>query len=395
MMRLTRLFPPMLPPPDYSHLVLVEPPSRRRVLICFSGATHFERELLAGILLFNQEGEFWRIEYSEPQYCLGKIKDFKPDGVLWIGSVGPILTELNSLSLPMVQMIPSRFSHLSTICIDDDDLGLMAADYLFSLSPSSFLYWGEKELGGLRETSFMARLKELGVTESQCSALSKANRETFMAVVSQKSLPLAIHCEHDILGKQAIDWLMDEGFAVPQKVIVLGTGDDPIYCNACEPSLSSIVLRYSQGGYDGAKQLQELMNNEEAEGRLKFITPKNIHERGSCSPFKSVDPRLQRAMQFYLENMELGQNVEEVCRFSELSYRSFHRLFKDSIGLSPKSWMEMEQFKRAQNLLKNSREKLSVVAQKCGYSDDKSLIRSFRRLGRSTPSHYRKTETKS
>ena len=384
----------MLPNPDYSHLVLLEPPSRRRVLICCSGKNYFEREVVSGILLYHQESDLWRIEYSDAQNYLEKIKNFKPDGIIWVGSEAPIFTELNSSSLPLVLIAPSRSSHVSTICIDDDDLGLMAADYLFSLSPSSFLYIGEKDLGGLRETSFMARLKELGVSEAQCFSLSKPSRELFLACVSQQAFPLAIHSEQDILGKQAIDWLMDEGYSVPQKVIVLGTGDDPMYCNACVPSLSSIVLRTSQGGYDGAKQLQELMNNEEAEGRLKFITPKNIHDRGSCSPFKSVDPRLQRAMQYYLENMELGQNVEEVCRFSELSYRSFHRLFKDSIGLSPKSWMEMEQFKRAQNLLKNSREKLSVVAQKCGYSDDKSLIRSFRRLGRSTPSNYRKTETK-
>jgi transcriptional regulator GlxA family with amidase domain len=95
-------------------------------------------------------------------------------------------------------------------------------------------------------------------------------------------------------------------------------------------------------------------------------------------------------MQYYLDHMERGHNVEEVSRRSELSYRSFHRLFKEQLNIAPKSWMEQEQFKRARRLLETSNLKLSDVAGQCGYSDDKSLIRAFRRLGRETPASYRK-----
>jgi LacI family transcriptional regulator len=378
---------------DYAQLVLLEPPERRRVLICFDCENYFEREVLAGILQFSQESVQWRCEFFKAGDLHEAINNFSPEGVIFVNECFP--ASMEEIKIPSVHISPRRRSKAYTICMDDDDLGLMAADYMFSRSPRHYIYCGARELGNLRQLSFEARLNECGVGKDQVSLLSLPQREAMLELLNEKSFPVAIYCEDDIWGRRVIDWLSDEGISVPQKVIVLGTGDDPLLCNACVPALSSMVLRFAQGGYDGAKQLQELMEKDDFEGRLKFIVPKNIHERASSSPFSSIDPRIVRSMQYYLDHMDLGQNVEEVCRFSELSYRSFHRLFKDSVGVSPKSWMEMEQFKRAKNLLENSREKLSVVAKKCGYTDDKSLIRSFRRLGRHNPSHYRKTPSSS
>lgn len=69
----------------------------------------------------------------------------------------------------------------------------------------------------------------------------------------------------------------------------------------------------------------------------------------------------------------------------------FHALFREATGITPGQYLTQARLERAQNLLRETRLSMSVIAEKVGFSSQSALTHAFRRyLGR-TPAEFRKT----
>jgi LacI family transcriptional regulator len=378
----------------YEKIHLLHEPRKKRVLIALDTSSHFQRTLLESALQFVQEIQLWQIQIAEPgDLNPGLIHGFEPDGLLCSPLNLEQLHHIEASAIPFINTTENTLRSKGPLLrLDDYDLGAIAADFLHQRNPKHLIYCGTNPQ---REASFFERCLDQELTKDKLSPWSGDIDESFFEHLKTLPKPLAIYAENDRLGQHLIQRLTEQGLEVPQQAIVLGTGNDPLFCNACCPPLSSVSLKSANAGYEAAQMLHHWMDGSPPDWQQKLIAPAHVTERGSSSIHSEVDPRIARAMQYYLNHMENGHNVEEVSRRSELSYRSFHRLFKQQLNCAPKSWMEQEQFKRARSLLENSNLKLAEVALRCGYSDDKSLIRAFRRLGRKTPASYRKASPSS
>lgn len=82
--------------------------------------------------------------------------------------------------------------------------------------------------------------------------------------------------------------------------------------------------------------------------------------------------------------------VGDAVRLSGVSHRRFIALFRQSVGLPPKSWLRVQRFQRVlTNLCRHSDEPLAALASGAGYSDQSHFNRDFLAFTGFTPQAYR------
>ena len=101
--------------------------------------------------------------------------------------------------------------------------------------------------------------------------------------------------------------------------------------------------------------------------------------------------RLQRALEFIEEHLNDNVSLSELAEAAgNLSNYHFARLFKQSTGHSPYQYFIRQRIRRAQIMLRNQKLlSLGEIAFECGFSDQSTFSRVFRRVVGSTPKAYR------
>lgn len=87
-----------------------------------------------------------------------------------------------------------------------------------------------------------------------------------------------------------------------------------------------------------------------------------------------------------------GENIEnaKLAELMHVSENHFYYLFRETIGMSPRQYMNELRLKKALNLLKEGKYNLTEIAEKAGFSDYNNFGRQFRRYYGCTPKEMEK-----
>jgi AraC-like DNA-binding protein len=122
-------------------------------------------------------------------------------------------------------------------------------------------------------------------------------------------------------------------------------------------------------------------------GQQVDIISKFIYEK-SCSMSVKGDDVVQSALAHIIENNGLGSLVE-LRKNLHITERTFERRFEQYVGVSPKLFSRIVQFKSSlDQLQKTSFSRLSDLAYKNGYADQSHFIRSFKEFTGFNPLQY-------
>lgn len=97
--------------------------------------------------------------------------------------------------------------------------------------------------------------------------------------------------------------------------------------------------------------------------------------------------RVSAHVEAYLQGPIFTSTLAEVA---QLSTGHFCRAFKVSTGETPHAYVVRQRIRRAQLLMRDTRDTLSQIACACGLSDQAHLTRLFRRLIGTTPLAWRR-----
>jgi AraC-like DNA-binding protein len=105
---------------------------------------------------------------------------------------------------------------------------------------------------------------------------------------------------------------------------------------------------------------------------------------------KDLNNKLKLALKFMRENLKSGVTLAQLADAANLSPFHFHRLFKSVYELTPLQYFTRLRMKEVCKLLAKTKRPISLVATACGFEDQSSFIRLFKKEFKQTPLAYRK-----
>lgn len=84
-----------------------------------------------------------------------------------------------------------------------------------------------------------------------------------------------------------------------------------------------------------------------------------------------------------------GFKVSPLCQLFEISDRQLHRLFTDSLGISPKDWLRRERMVQARQLLMEGLP-VKKAALQLGFLSTKDFSREFHHFHEVTPTDFQR-----
>lgn len=100
--------------------------------------------------------------------------------------------------------------------------------------------------------------------------------------------------------------------------------------------------------------------------------------------------RLKKAISFMKKNLSTTITLKELAEASHLSSYHFLRCFRSAYSKTPFQYLTHLRLKLACKLLRETKQPVNAIVSKCGFENDSSFIRLFKREFRITPIVYRK-----
>lgn len=147
------------------------------------------------------------------------------------------------------------------------------------------------------------------------------------------------------------------------------------------------------GGFSSVCVCSSLESMESFEyDRTMLLLKQQMSQKvqGMLAAISTLDSRNLRHMRESLySDPSKNWDVEEICRDFLLSSGHFRAKYREQFGISFHKDVIQSRISMAKYLLLTTSLNTAVIAQKCGYLDDKYFLRQFRQLTGKTPQQYR------
>ena len=167
--------------------------------------------------------------------------------------------------------------------------------------------------------------------------------------------------------------------------------NDPLLCELCEPSLSSIALDAYRAGYEAAGVLHRLMDGLAAEPETRILVePTHVSRRQSTASGFDRDAVVAAAHRFIFDRLDdRSLQVSDIARHCGVSRRLLETRFVQAVGRTLLQELTALRMERACTLLRDSPDTVSAIAAACGFGDANYFTKAFRRHQGLAPLKYR------
>lgn len=127
--------------------------------------------------------------------------------------------------------------------------------------------------------------------------------------------------------------------------------------------------------------------------QLEIYKPTNRIKAQNEITKKDLNNKLKLALKFMKENLKSGVTLAQLADTANLSPFHFHRLFKSVYELTPLQYFTRLRMKEVCRLLTKTSRSISLIGTDCGFEDQSSFIRLFKKEFKLTPLAYRKIKS--
>lgn len=202
---------------------------------------------------------------------------------------------------------------------------------------------------------------------------------------------LGVFAAMDQRGRHVIEACREVGLRVPEDVVVLGVDNDPLLCELCEPSLSSIALDAYRAGHEAARVLHRLMEGEQVEPHTRILVgPTHVSRRQSTASGFDQDRVVAEARRFIFERFgECRMQVSDIARHCGVSRRLLETRFRQAMGRTLLAELTEVRMEHARTRLRDSDATVAEVSEACGFADPNYFTKAFRLNSGCAPLKYR------
>jgi len=133
-----------------------------------------------------------------------------------------------------------------------------------------------------------------------------------------------------------------------------------------------------------------LASQLEANALLLNLIFELYHENRKREQTPGSESRIHLLIRELKHNISKWWTVSEMAAYCNISENQLRRIFRETTGMSPKSYIETVKMRRGVELLCGSKCKISEVAANLGYVDQYHFIRRFKKVIGIPPARYRR-----
>ncbi|HEX4350205.1 MAG TPA: XylR family transcriptional regulator, partial [Verrucomicrobiae bacterium] len=372
-------------------------PRRRQVAVLIDFSRSYGRGLLSGVAKFVREHHEWSVQSEEWRWTDATpawFKNWQGDGVIaWVET--PELADIiHSLGVPAVDVRGSvKDCGLPLIATENKTVVELVAEHFMQRGFRHYAFCGfvGANYSDQRSRLFQERLSQSGLAcavyhppetsrDAQVIELEKRGL-LFQDHLSNwlKSLPkpVGIMTCNDIRGHQVVNACRRANLAVPEEVAVVGVDNDEIFCELCDPPLTSVALNTLQIGYEATVLLERMMNGGKSPEKPVRLPPLGIVTRRSSDVLAMSDRQLAAGTRFMREHAFQAININEVAKAAGMSRRVFERRFVAQVGRAPKAEVLRLRLERVKDLLADTDWTLAQIAERTGFKYSEYLHTVF------------------
>jgi LacI family transcriptional regulator len=320
----------------------------------------------------------------------------RPDGI--IGFVGEqIIPALRATDIPIVCVNSiHNLREFVRVRSDAHAVGALAAKYYLDLGYKEFAFCTDVPYhfySQSRWKGFRATLQDAGYMARQIRLSERRDEADDTEYTVFSSLPegTALYCVTDACARRVLNYTEEAGIAVPRQLAVLGTDNDPFFCEGGRTLLSSIDVNHRKTGVEAAATLDRILDGAAEPEDAVLIPPARVVKRASTDPAgATTHPLVAKALNTITARAhDPDFNTEELARMCGVSSRTIGRLFEQQGLRSPYQVLLNARVGNAQRLLQESQLTADEIAFRCGFTDYSSFYRVFKNQVGTSPSAFR------
>ena len=362
--------------------------------------------VLGGVVDFMRGHETWRLVTENDSY--GEMEAVKIDAA-WHGD-GAILFRATEAELAAYRKRGMAVVLTSTegpdlgyprVVPDNHGIGRLAAGHLIECQLPRFAFLARGETF-YREEQFApglrvyARLRLRGFREElqayghepqvhylrgrplwQAHTWREIQTEV-MAFLASLPVPCGLFVADDSLGAVVLRAADTLGKKVPGDLAVIGYGDDPNYCHATFPSLSSIAHPSREIGAQAAELLRQQMAGDTIESIPRIVPVGRVIPRESSDMLAIADPDVRELVRHIrLRAPREALRVAELADLTPLSMTTIKERFSASLGHGPKQEIQRVRLHHLKHLLGDPSLSLGDIARRMQFGSSHELSRFF------------------
>ncbi|HEX4342853.1 MAG TPA: DNA-binding transcriptional regulator [Verrucomicrobiae bacterium] len=202
--------------------------------------------------------------------------------------------------------------------------------------------------------------------------------------------PVGVMACNDARALHVLDACQQADILVPEEVAVVGVDNEEIFCELCNPALSSVAPDAERIGYQAAELLDQLMSGQSPPCRRILIDPIRVVTRRSSDTLAIKDRTVAAAIRYISDQALHGCTVADVVKFVRASRSFLERKFRQHLKRSPQAEIRRIQADRIKQLLTETDYTLERISELSGFEHPEYMSVVFKRLFDQTPGQYRK-----
>jgi LacI family transcriptional regulator len=368
----------------------------------------FGREVLRGIRDYERKQHAHWVLYLQPdgmRQGVPRMGAWPCSGIIARPFSGALARFLRNSHLPRVLLDPApahlkpRFTRAPTITTDTDAIVRMAFEHLRACGCHTFAFV-HSNTETVWSTARGKAFAELAARHGfGCHVYDSPPARTpweedirrLGAWLTRIPRGLGVLAAMDQRGRHVIEACQENGMRVPDDVVVLGVDNDPLLCELCEPSLSSIAMDAHRAGFEAARTLHALMRGDPVPPDTQILVkPTHVSRRQSTASGFDQDPLVAGARRYIFDHFpERGIQIADIAQHCGVSRRLLETRFVHAMGRTLLQELTDLRMERARTLLRDSLETVTGIAAASGFSDSNYFTKAFRQRHGVSPLRYR------
>jgi LacI family transcriptional regulator len=331
---------------------------------------------------------------------------WRGDGILaWLGAGDDLAEFVVKARKPTVDFSFRRPQlRFARVLEDHADAARLVADHFLSRGITHFMFYSDADNWSYEERGegFVSCLKSAGfdckwlrwfkAAVYSADPMQWGNKQKWLASeIAQFPKPLGIFAANDEQAVDVLEACESAGISVPEEVAIVGAEDYLLAPDAMHTPISSVDTNLELLGYRGAALLDQLMSGRKAPREPIRVPAAGLITRKSSDLLAVTHQGVARSLRFIWDRGHEPISVDDLVAVAAMSRRGLHKAFLEHVGRTPGQEIQRVRIERAKRLLAETKLKIEVVAQMCGYQSANSFCVAFKQATALSPKRFRDT----